>query len=84
MLRNHIKSEVGYMNYPSERNLDSVYFRVFRDNRYTNKCFSDLTREEMKERMERFDKEGLINMCIILGETLRKIGDDNDLFGNLI
>ena len=31
-----------------DRNLDGIYFRVQRDEKWGNTCFSDLTQEEME------------------------------------
>ena len=59
-----------------DRNLDGVYFRVKREEKYDNVCFSDLTEEQMDEVLKDRDKEWLRNMCKILGKTIRKIGDD--------
>ena len=35
-----------------QRNLDGVYFRMERDGKWTNVCFSDLTEEEMDKVMK--------------------------------
>ena len=47
-----------------DRNLDGVYFRVQRDGKWGNTCFSDLTQEEMMalSQME-FAKLQLSYMC---------------------
>ena len=34
-----------------DRNLDGIYFRVQRDEKWVNACFSDLTQEEMERVM---------------------------------
>ena len=36
-----------------DRNLDGIYFRVQRDEKWGNACFSDLTQEEMERVMEK-------------------------------
>lgn len=61
------------------RNLDGVYFRVKRDSRWQNICFSDLTEQEMQEVLAKKDEKWLRSMCEILGKTIRKIGDDLDI-----
>ena len=33
------------IGYPQERNLDGIYFRVLRNNKYHNICFTDMTKE---------------------------------------
>ena len=62
-----------------KRNLDGVYFRVQRDDKWDNVCFSDLTDTEKVEVMKNRDPEWLKSMCIILANTIRKIGDEFDI-----
>lgn len=61
-----------------ERKLDGIYFRVMRNKKYVNLCFSDLTEDEMRDVLKNADKEYLLNMCVILGKTIREIGDTFD------
>lgn len=61
------------------RNLDGVYFRIKRDEKWQNICFSDLTNEEMDEVMKNRPEEWLRNMCKLLGHTIRDIGDQLDI-----
>ena len=63
------------------RELDGVYFRIKRDDKYEDICFSDLTEEEMDSVLTGRDNEWLTWMCKILGNTLRRIGDSLDLVG---
>ena len=46
-----------------DRNLDGIYFRVQRDGKWGNACFSDLTQEEMERVMENRDVDWL-NLCV--------------------
>ena len=62
-----------------DRNLDGIYFRVQRDEKWGNACFSDLTQEEMERVMENRDVDWLKSMCIQLGKTIRRIGDELDI-----
>ena len=62
-----------------DRNLDGIYFRVQRDGKWGNVCFSDLTQEEMERVMENRDVDWLKSMCIQLGKTIRRIGDELDI-----
>ena len=62
-----------------DRNLDGIYFRVQRDEKWGNACFSDLTQEEMERVMENRDIDWLKSMCIQLGKTIRRIGDELDI-----
>ena len=61
------------------RNLDGVYFRIKRDDKWQNICFSDLTEEEMEKVMEGRPEEWLRSLCKILGRTIKDIGDQLDL-----
>lgn len=58
------------------RNLCGVYFRFGSE----NICFSDLTKEQMYEIMEDRDEEWLKSMCVHLGETIKSIGDEFDIY----
>lgn len=61
------------------RELDGVYFRVKRGDRFENLCFSDLTEDEMKEVMENKTPEFLKSLCKRLASALREIGDDYNI-----
>ena len=61
------------------RNLDGIYFRVKRDGKWDNVCFSDMTQEEMEQVMENRDIDWLKSMCIQLGKTIRNMGDQLDI-----
>lgn len=62
-----------------QRNLDGVFFRVQRNDKWMNVCFSDLTDEEMNTILADRSTEWLKEMCKILGNTIRKIGDEFDI-----
>ena len=70
------------VQYPVERNLDGIYFRVTRDGKGFSKCFTDLTAEEQNNILNGYEKDQLLRMCKILAETLRKIGDQLDIVCN--
>lgn len=61
------------------RRLDGVFFRVCRDNKWQSLCFSDLTENEMNWVLKDRNVEWLENLCIILGQRLRAIGDELNL-----
>ncbi len=61
------------------RDLDGIYFRVKRDGKWDNVCFSDLTDEEMDKVLEGRDIEWLKSVCKILGRTIKRIGDEFDI-----
>lgn len=63
------------------RNLDGVYFRVQRGEKYENICFSDMTEDERDKIMEDKPVEWLKAMCEILASTLRGIGDQFNIEG---
>lgn len=62
-----------------DRGLDGYYFRIRRNGKWQNVCFSDLTEEEMNEVLRAKKKEFLKSMCIGLGKTIRNIGDEINL-----
>ena len=57
------------------RNLDGVFFRIGKE----NICFSDLTDEQKTNVMKNKDTEWLKSLCIILGNTIKEIGDQLDI-----
>lgn len=61
------------------RDLDGIYFRVKRNNRWESVCFSDLTDEEMDKVLEGHSVQWLKSTCKILGRTIRSIGDSLDI-----
>ena len=61
------------------RGLDGFYLRVRRGDKYVARCFSDLTEEEQKNWLERLSNDGLRRMCMELGKTIRRIGDQFDI-----
>ena len=61
------------------RDLDGVYFRIKRGNKWQDICFSDLTDEEMDYVMDGRTTDWLRSMCKILGKTLKRIGDELDI-----
>lgn len=63
------------ISYPKKRDLDGVYFRTRRDEKWCDICFSDLTEEERKEVMENRSIDWLKS----LANAIRNIGDQLDL-----
>lgn len=61
------------------RELDSCYFRVERDGKWQNICFSDLTEEEMEKVTKGRSEEWLRSLAIYLGQRIRAIGDQLDI-----
>ena len=65
--------------FPISRNLDGVYYRVLRDGKHVNRCFSDLTKDEQDEILSEYGAEQLRRLCRCLCTSLRQIGDELDL-----
>lgn len=65
----------------TKRDLDNVYFRVKRGKHWESICFSDLSDEEMDKVLEGRSVQWLKSVCKILGRTIKRIGDEQDLVG---
>lgn len=63
-----------------KRNLDGVYFRVEREGKWDNICFSDMTKEERDKVMENRGNEWLKSMCHALANTIADLGERLDIF----
>lgn len=61
------------------RNLDGIYFRIKRNNKYESICFSDLTEDEMDEILKDRDIKWLKSLVKMLGRTIREIGNQFDI-----
>lgn len=59
--------------YPTVLELDGVYYRVNRNGKGVNRCFSDLTEAEKEEFMSTLSVEGLKRLCRVLSESLRTV-----------
>jgi len=68
------------MEYPKKRDLDGVYFRIKRNEKFDNICFSDLTELEQDDVMKDRSEEWLIALCKILSNTIRYIADSFDIY----
>lgn len=62
-----------------KRNLDGVYFRIQRDGKWDNICFTDLTEAEMDEVLKNKDKVWVVGLAKILAKTIQNIGYQFDL-----
>lgn len=67
------------MSYPVKRNLDGVYFRVERDGRWEDLCFTDLTEDEQEGIMYGKSDMWLREMVVVMADSLREVGDRLDL-----
>lgn len=61
------------------RNLDGVYFRVKRNGKWDNICFSDLSETEKVDVLKNKDIDQVKSLCMILGKKIREIGDQFDI-----
>lgn len=69
-------------SYPMKRNLDGYYFRVQRNGRWQNVCFTDLTLDEQEEVMKDRDTKWLKSLVIGLASVIRDIGEIYDIAGS--
>ena len=67
-------------DYPVERELDGVYFHVERNGSFKNICFSDLTADEQRAVISKYDTDALQRLSIHLADCLRRIGDTLDIY----
>ena len=69
------------------RNLDGIYFRIKRGDKYENVCFSDLTEDERRDMEARAISTGINlaewykRIAWHLADCLKEIGDELDLIG---
>lgn len=63
------------------RNLDGCYFRVQRDGKWQNICFSDLNEQEREEALRDRNAEWLKSLCGHLADRLMLIGEQFDIVG---
>lgn len=65
------------------RDLDGVYFRIERDGKWCNICFSDLTPDERNHVLDGKSNDYLKKLCCILGDTIKHIGDTFNITGGM-
>lgn len=70
---------MNHMEVFMKRNLDGVYFRVKRNDKWENVCFSDLTIIERDEVLKDRNIEWLKSLCCILADTIIEIGTELDI-----
>ena len=57
------------------RNLDGIYFRIERDGKWQNLCFSDLTEDEQMKVLKDKSPEFVLQIALNMAKRLREIGD---------
>lgn len=68
----------------NRRNISGIYiFHKFdEDERREPTCFEDCPESKQDEWLNSLDAEGVKNLAKMLGNTIRSIGDQLDLYGN--
>jgi len=61
------------------RDLDGIYFRVKRDDRWQNICFSDMTDEEIDTIIGERSSDWWKAVALHLKECINKIGEEFDI-----
>ena len=59
--------------------LDGIYFRVERDGKWQNLCFSDLTEDEQRKVLKDKSPDFVLQMALNMAARLREVGDKFDL-----
>lgn len=62
-----------------KRELCGIYFRVERNGKFEDVCFTDMTEMEQKRVIDDFSPEALRNMCMVLAGVVRNLGDMFDI-----
>lgn len=65
-----------------QRNLDSCYFRVERNGKWKNICFTDLTQEERDKVLDGRSERWLKSLINYLADRIIAIGEDLDIVGD--
>ena len=61
--------------YPVKRNLDGIYFRVYRNGTWQNICFTDLTVQEREEVLVKYNRQALTRLVYVLTTTMGEIDE---------
>lgn len=54
--------------------LDGIYTRVKRNEKYCTLCFTDLTHDEQIYFLSKLSNDSLMQVCIYLGDLVRHFG----------
>ncbi len=65
--------------YPKVRNIDGLYFRVERDGKWVNRCWTDMTKAERDRVSKGRSVEWWQSVCEYITDTLRDVCDVLDL-----
>lgn len=70
--------------YPLKRELDGVYFRINRNDKWCNICFSDMTEDEMKGVLKGRNKHWMLSLCVILLNCIKQLENEfHEINGNI-
>lgn len=61
------------------RNLDGLYFRIERDGKWQDICFTDLTQQERDRVMANRSERWLASVVNYLADVINGIGEEFDL-----
>lgn len=64
-----------------KRDLDNCYFRVYRDGKWENVCFSDLSDLEREKAVKGWSADALFRLACHLADQLHVVGDAHDIYG---
>lgn len=64
-----------------QRNLDGVYFRIKRGEKWMNVCFSDLTQQERDEVCKDRSFDWYKSLAYHLADCIQSIGDEFEIMG---
>lgn len=64
-----------------KRDLDNCYFRVYRDGKWENVCFSDLSDLEREKAAKEWSADALFRLACHLADRIKLIGDELDIYG---
>lgn len=67
------------MEYPVQRNLDDILFRITRKGKWCKVCVTDLTEEERIKCLQSQNDFQLLWLANHLANILRSIGDEHDI-----
>ena len=62
------------------KKLDNIFFRVNREGKMQDICWSELTDTEMDEILKDKDLEFCKNLCNTLGQAIHELADESDYF----
>lgn len=61
------------------RNLDGIYFRVERNGKWEDLCFSDMTEDEQREVLKDKSITFITEVALEMAKRLHEIGDQLDI-----